>query len=110
MFDEALSVLRAARQMDPKDETINEGVGMAFIRLGEIDSAAAIAETLLKRDSLSVSGHLLALMVAVQAGDITMAKHHYEQFKQTGQERPSYHAILEYYKNAAEEDLTPAEY
>lgn len=98
-FDEALEVLQAARRMDPHNETYNEGVGMAFLRLGQIDSTSAVAKALLERDSLSVSGHLLALMVASESRDKAAAKHHYELFKQTGKEHSSYRAILDFYKD-----------
>lgn len=94
----ALELLRSAQEMDPLNDDYNEGVAMAFYRLGEYDSTSVIATGMLERDSLSSAGHLLKLMLATDRRDTTSARHYYKLFKQTGFDRPSYDAILKYYK------------
>ncbi|MCH9031142.1 MAG: hypothetical protein IIB00_02640 [candidate division Zixibacteria bacterium] len=97
-IEEALKTMKSARRMDPHNELYNEGVGMAFLQMGNLDSALSIAAFLLNMDSLSVSGHLLALMATELQGDISSAKRHYNIFKRIGNDRSSYKTIVQRYQ------------
>ncbi|MFH1374201.1 MAG: tetratricopeptide repeat protein [bacterium] len=95
--EHALAILREARRLDPSLTAIAEGVGLAYYRLGHLDSALAIADTLFAADENSPGGHLLKMVIAITSGENNTAKYHFAQYLKYGSQRSDYDNIREYY-------------
>jgi tetratricopeptide (TPR) repeat protein len=96
-LDKALTTFRTAHATDPSLTFVLEGLGLTFFKLGRLDSALAVADTLFAYEAHSPGGHLIQMIVAVQKGDLRTAREHLVAFRQFGVGRSDYKSILEYY-------------
>ncbi|MFH1374743.1 MAG: tetratricopeptide repeat protein [bacterium] len=99
-YRDALATLKEASRYDPDFITTwAEGVGLAYYHLGHLDSAVAVADTLLMADNNSPGGHLLKMIVALTSGDNATARYHFQQYIKHGAHRSNYENIKEHYGN-----------
>jgi Tfp pilus assembly protein PilF len=96
-FREGLKRLKSARRLDPTEAYTAEAVGLAYLNSGFPDSASAIADTMLLADSCAAGGHLLKMMVSVQAGNRPLARYHYRRYADCGAGRDEYDYMLQRY-------------
>ncbi|HVP07832.1 MAG TPA: hypothetical protein VMS71_08325, partial [Candidatus Acidoferrum sp.] len=94
---DALETFRAAHEDNPNLTFVSEGFGLAYFRLGQLDSAGMVADSLFQADPHSPGGHLLKMVIAIKQGDLTAAREHLGEFKRYGRERSDYSGILQYY-------------
>ncbi|MFH1374200.1 MAG: tetratricopeptide repeat protein [bacterium] len=80
----ALSVLKKAHARAPRELPVTEGLGLVYYRLGHLDSALAIADTLFATDKNSPGGHLLKMVIAITSGENNTAKYHFAQYLKYG--------------------------
>ncbi|HOZ06855.1 MAG TPA: hypothetical protein PKW75_01090 [candidate division Zixibacteria bacterium] len=100
-FGEACRLLRQARRLDPGAAAILEDLGAAYLRLNYLDSAAAVADTLLAMESRSPGGHLIRMLAAVRSGDEATARRHFLTYREHGRQRPEYAQIVSAYGGLA---------
>lgn len=98
-FERALDALKKANSLNPDESAIWEGIGLAYQRLGFIDSTLTIADTLFHYDEHSPGGHLLRMVAALNTGNREAASYHFNEYKKYGSRRSDYRKILEYYGN-----------
>ncbi|MEW6050223.1 MAG: hypothetical protein AB1644_04075 [Candidatus Zixiibacteriota bacterium] len=96
-YEKALHTFRSAHENDPSLTFVLEGLGLTFFRMGRLDSASAVADTLFAGETLSPGGHLIRMIVAIQMGDLQTAGEHLAAFRRYGVGRSDYQSVLEYY-------------
>ena len=97
-YQDALTTLKEASRYDPNFVTAwAEGVGLAYYHLGHLDSAMAVADTLLTADKNSPGGHLLKMVVAITSGDNATARYHFQQYVKHGAHRSDYESTKKHY-------------
>ncbi len=96
-YSEALAVFKKAHRRVPQTTFIAEGVGLTYIRLGHLDSASAVADTLFLQDLNSPGGHLIRMVVALQQENYQKAKQHFQEYLKYGSDRSDYKKICDYY-------------
>ncbi|MEW6050207.1 MAG: tetratricopeptide repeat protein [Candidatus Zixiibacteriota bacterium] len=96
-YNDALRLLKAATRLDPTLSYVQEGIALAYFRMGFLDSASAVADTLFGQEANSAGGHLIRMIVAIQQGDLQTAGEYLAAFRQYGVGRSDYQSILEYY-------------
>ena len=94
---EASAVFKKAHKQAPRETPIMEGLGLAYIWLGHLDSASAVADTLFLQDKNSPGGHLMRMVIALRYGNSGKAKHHFQEYLKYGSNRSDYDNIREYY-------------
>jgi Tfp pilus assembly protein PilF len=96
-YQKALSTFKRAHSRAPTETPIIEGLGLAYIWLGHLDSAATVADTLFLRDKHSPGGHLMRMVIALRHGNSGKAKHHFQEYLKHGSNRSDYDNISKYY-------------
>jgi len=92
-YSEALAMLRQARSEDRSSTPILEGIGLAHVYLGHLDSASRMADTLFLGDSNSAGGHALAMVIALNRGNQGLAREHFEEYLEFGHSRSDYRTL-----------------
>lgn len=93
----ALQSYKKARVWGSTNSSILEAIGFTYSRMGLLDSAAAVADSLFREDPNAPGGHLLKLYLAVGSGNRAMARHHYQMYRNIGRERQEYQQVIEQY-------------
>jgi tetratricopeptide (TPR) repeat protein len=95
---EALQVLQEAHHNDPRLTFVMEGIGLAYFRMGLVDSTTLIADSLFRQEPDSPGGHILRMIVAIQENDVERARLHYQAFLKIGSNRSDFKSIRESYR------------
>ena len=93
----ALEMFKQAHRDDLAATHITEGLGLAYFRMGLLETAVAVADTLFAADPNSPGAHLLMMVIALQSGDRDGAKRHLQEYLAHGQTRSDYAKIRDHY-------------
>ncbi len=96
-LDKAIEIFKEIRKSDPTLTNVTEGLGLAYFRKGENESALAIADSLFMDDRNSPGGHLIKMVVAISRGAMDSAKSHFMQYLKYGKNRTDFENIKQYY-------------
>jgi len=97
-YVDAIDVLTSARSLAPFSARILGYLGLAYYHLSDLNSALAIADTLLINEPNAAEGHLLKLMITVNMADTATARFHYQEYVKYGANRPEYTNIMESFR------------
>jgi Flp pilus assembly protein TadD len=96
-FSQAIEALAKASKLSPGNETILTELCRAYRQSGQIAGAGNAAAALLEVNRRSPEGHLVSMLIAIQADRKPEARSHYGEFLQYGTAYPEYETIREKY-------------
>ncbi len=94
---QALRSMENALELDPASIPILEAIGLFHLRARSFDRLTDVIDTLFATEQGSSGGHMLAMVMALDQGDTTMALLHYGKFYDTGRDRSDYRTVVEKY-------------
>ena len=97
-YQKALVTFKNAQSLKPDDDLITDGISLAYLHLGYLDSATVIADSLFIKDSNSSQGHIISLIVSIKQNNLEKAKYHFSEFIKYGKNRNDYIIIKKQYE------------